>query len=124
MSTLATYKTASGNIINLDKGRAPGAIAVTANGKFIGMFASLKAHDVHGTVISLVGIAAVVQVPTDSVALISSAIQAAEDIDAANKQDSLEKIAAYAKTSEGRVEAHLSRIHAADDDGRDRAERF
>ncbi len=122
MTTLTTYKTASGNNIALVKGSA--AIEVTANGKFIGMFSALQAHAVHGTVITLVGLSAVVQVPTESVASISGAIQAAKEIDAAKKQQTLEKIAEHAKTPEGRIEAHLSRIHAADDDGRDRAERF
>ncbi len=124
MTTLATYKTASGNNIALVKGNASGAIEVTANGKFIGMFSALQARAVHGTVITLVSISAVVQVPADSVAAITNAIQAAQAIDAANKEAALKKIAAHASTSEGRIEAILSRIHAADDDGRDRAERF
>ena len=123
MTTLATYKTASGNHIALVK--CGGAIEVTANGKFIGMFSGLQAHAVHGTVITLVGLSAVVQVPAESVASISGAIQVAKEIDAAAKKQALGKIAAYAKTSEGRIEAHLSRIHAHDDaGGRDRSERF
>ena len=124
MTTLATYQTASGNSISLVKGGTPGAIEVSANGKFIGMVSAIQGHAVHGTVIALKGLSAVVQVPAQSVAMVNDAIAAAKSIDAANKDAALKKIAAYANTSEGRIEAHLSRIHAADDDGRDRAERF
>jgi len=64
MTTLATYKTASGNHIALVKGG--GAIEVTANGKFSGMYSGLQAQAGHGTVITLVGVSCVVQVTLPS----------------------------------------------------------
>lgn len=125
MTTLATYKTASGAQIELIKANAPGQIELKVNGKFVGMLDSIKSHDQHGNVITIKGSQSLITIPSDQMHGVEAAIEKMHKIDAEKVTATVAKIAAYAKTDEGKIEALLARIHAHDDDGgRDRSERF
>ena len=125
MATLATYKTASGNQIELVKAKAPGHIEIKVNQQFVGMLDSIQPHAQHGNVISIKGSQSMITIPTDCLPTVEAGIDLMHQMDADSAAQTAAKIAAYLQTPEGKTEAMMARIHAHDDaGGRDRSERF
>jgi len=125
MTTLTTYKTASGKKITLTKARGVGHVEISVDGKFVGMMDCVKSHATHGNVITIKGCAAMIAIPADSLAAVNAGIELMHKIDAETAAHTAAKIAQYLASDEGQSETLMARIHAHDDaGGRDRSERF
>ena len=112
MQALTTFTTAKGAKIELFAA-ATGKINVHANGKWIGVMASMVDNATHGKAITLVGQQTMIAVGA-AANDVSSAINAAaqQAADAAKQAD--QRWAAYAQTPEGKAEAMMNRFERED----------
>lgn len=108
MQALTTYTTTKGAKIELFAASA-GKINVHANGKWIGIMASLADSAANGKVITLVGQATVVTVGA-ALAEVEAAVKAAAQQATEAAQQANQRCEAYAATPEGKAEALLVKI--------------